>query len=586
MESDKIKELETALRKEREGNLSMSRFLARTSHFVRTPITAVLGVSEIMLRDTTLPAHVEEAFAKIYSSAKILLGAANDIIDLPRLGTGEFPLVNAPYDIAGLIGDVTQLHLVHLGSRKIEYNVKICPKIPATLFGDELRIKQILDNLLANAFHYTDSGSVELKAHWEAIQDNSGNLVFILTDTGLSRTQDVLDFDKVNYAGIPLLRGICKMLNAKISVSSAPEAGTQITVRIPQAARTEETIGKETTGNLARFHTSSQITLPRPEPMPYGRVLVVDDVDVCQFVVKGMLGFYKIETELALGGAEAVEKINNGHIYDIIFMDHIMPGMDGVTATKVIREAGYTAPVVALTANAMFGQETEYLKNGFDAYLSKPIDQIEMDTLLRKFIRDKQPQHVLDAVAAKEKDVSLISNENELPPVEESHCDVAERLRIDFARKQRDVFTEITIALSNGKPETARWHLDTVKNMAGMIGEPVLTKIAADVSHAIGNGEVPTRLLEMLNQELITVLAGIPEEENGTGTPPSEVEIIILLEKLYDLLDTDCAECLFLIEKLQLVPHSEELVLHIKNFDFPKALKSLARLRNRLKEEA
>jgi CheY-like chemotaxis protein len=436
-----------------------------------------------------------------------------------------------------------------------------------------------LDNLLAYAFKYTETGAVELKARWEG-ENTKGNLIFILKDTGLGMEEIPHDDESVEEftgLGIPIIRSIVKTLGASIRVQSKRNAGTRVRVSIPQEAQSQKKLGEQASQSLARFQSAEIVQAIEPEPMPYGRALVVDDVEACRFLAKGLLGFYEIETDLAENGGEAIEKIINEEAYDIIFMDHIMPEVDGMVATRVIRETGYKLPIVALTANTIFGQETEYLKNGFDAFMAKPINPKEFDAMLRRFIRDKQPQHVLDAVVKKEK--AAPQQTEEAHTHDDKHPEVFEKLRQDFARTQRDVYTDITIALGNGKHETAKWHLDTVKNMAGMIGEPVFSKIAADVAIAISNGEIPTRLLEMLNQELTRVLSGIPVEASHEKLPVRECDTQILFEKLKDLLTTDSAECMFLVEELLPIPNSEDLINHIENFDFPKALKALDELR-------
>ncbi|MCL1885061.1 MAG: response regulator [Defluviitaleaceae bacterium] len=574
---DRIHQLETELREAQDFCDNKGKYLARMSHCTRTPITAVLGVSEIMMHDTTLPAHVEEAFVKIYNSGKILLEVANEILDMPKIESGERPLMEAAYDIAGLISDVTQLHLVHLGSRKIAYKVNISPDIPLTLVGDEFRVKLILDNLLAYAFKYTETGTIELKAQWEEFEDKHGNLVFYLNDTGVG--MEVPPFYISNYEssglGMPMIRSIVKQLGATIKVQSEPGMGTRIRLSIPQLARNEDVIGSDVTQRLARFQGASRPQALPPEPMPYGRALVVDDVEACLFVVKGLLGLYEIEADVAINGRDAIEEIKNGKVYDIIFMDHIMPEMDGITATKKIRDMGYTHPIIALTANAVFSQEGEYYKNGFDEHMTKPINPEEFDSVLRKYIRDKQPQHILDEVASR---IKLAPEFSEDVFIEEQTPEVIEKLRRDFARKQKDVFTELTIALGNDKRETARWHVDTIRNMAGMIGEQVLTKVASDVANAIVNGEIPTRLLEMLNQELTKVISGIPYEEYNERASLSNLETVVLFEKLHSLLLIDNAECMFLVEGLLKIPNSDELVNHIENFNFPAALDALESL--------
>lgn len=546
-----------------------NRLIARISHSLRTPITAVLGISDVMLHDTSLPAHIEEAFRRIQNSGKVMLGVANDIVSLQNMGDGTKPSSASPYDIAALVSEITQLHLIHLGSRRIEYKVEISPTIPSVLVGDEPRVKQVLDNLLANAFKFTETGTIKLTADWQETDDTRGNLIFDLMDTGLG------EINKNDKFGISIIEKTAAYLNATVKIQNEPGMGMRVRVIIPQTkTQNDEILGAEATQSLSRFQgvkMSEQAI--EPVPMPYGKALVVDDVEACLFLVKGMLGFYEIQADLASNGGEVIEKIINGNTYDIIFMDHLMPELDGVAATKALREMGYTAPIVALTAN-VFGDKDEYLSAGFDAYISKPINPEEFDTVLHKYVRDVQPRHVLDAVSNRETEQSQ-AKENSLL----IHADVAEKLRQDFARKQRNVYTDITVALGNGETETAQWHLDAIKNMAGMIGEPILTKVASDTTTAISNGDIPTHLLEMLNQELTRVLAGIPDESERPQMPLTYAETQTLFDTVQELLETDSAECTFLIEKLQIISGSEELVKNIENFDFPQALSSLETLR-------
>jgi CheY-like chemotaxis protein len=573
-DNEKINQLKDELRQERIKNLANERFIARMSHSLRTPIAAVLGISEIMLNDTSLSAHVDEAFRRIYNAGKFLLGTANDVLDLPKIVSGQLPLSEVAYNIASLISDITQLHLIHLGSRKIEYKVNVCPDIPTILNGDEFRIKQLLDNLLNNAFKYTESGTIELKAHWEPTEGDKGILVLTINDTGIG-IEDENIFqrnEKIDSFSIPIIRSIIQALNAEITVQSEQGMGTHVTVKIPQKLHGSDILGAEAAQTLTRFQGSTQPPSIEPVPMPYGRALVVDDIEACLFLTKGLLGFYEIEADLASSGGEAIEKIINGNSYDIIFMDHIMPEIDGITATKALREMGYTRPIIALTANVIPGQEVMYLKNDFDGFIKKPIKLDDFDAALHRFVRDKQPQSVLDAVVAKEKFKPRQEAANE------AHNEVAEKLRTDFARKQKDVYAEIATALGNGNLEAAQWLVDTVKNMAGMIGEPVLTKIATDVTRAIENGKIPTQLLEMLNQELTMVISGIPDEPDQVKSSLSRSEMHTLLDTVHNLLESDSAESMFLIEKLHLIPNSEVLISHIENFDFPGALKALVEL--------
>ncbi|MCL2455974.1 MAG: response regulator [Defluviitaleaceae bacterium] len=559
------KSLENELLKEREKNLAQSVFITRLSHNMRTAITAVIGVSEVMLHDTDLPVHAQEAFEKINISGEMLLGAANDILDFPKIESGELPLKNAEYDTIKLIGDITQLHLIHLLNKRIDYKVDINPNIPQILIGDELRIKQVLDSFLTNAFRFTETGVIEVSARWESIEQKKGNLVFVLNYSAHDDEVNSLESDE-----------IVKMLHVVINANSTNDS-TRVRISIPQECESNVSAGKIKTNELACFKSrkiSSAKKFER-EPMPYARALVVDDVDACLFVMKGLLGFYEIETETVTNGNEAIEKIIGGNVYDIIFMDHIMPNLDGVIATRTIREMGYTRPIVALTANA-FVHEEDYLKNGFDAYMSKPLNPKKLDGILHNFVRDVQPQEVLDAVSAREKPKPQKKQKTK------TRSEIKEKLRLTFARKHKNVFTEITAALGNGEPRTARWLLDSVKNIAGMIGEPILTKIATDTEIAISEGEIPTRLLEMLNRELTTVFAGIQEHTTDATKILSIDEARTLFDTLHDLLSTDRADSIHLIERLYSIQNSEKLIYHIENFEFPKALDALAELRTEL----
>ncbi|MCL2049701.1 MAG: response regulator [Defluviitaleaceae bacterium] len=541
-----------------EKTIAQTMLIARLSHSMRTAISSILGISEVMLHDKALPLHAHEAFEKIYTSGNILLGAANDIISLTKVKYGELPLKNAKYDTAKLIGDITQLHLIHLLNKNIEYKVDISPSIPQKLIGDELRIKRVLDTFLTNAFIFTELGTIEIKAQWEQCpcEPKKGALVFTLSYTGIHKTAENDEF--------------VKMLGATINTNIVHGEGTRVRISIPQEYESDSLLGKSKATNLARFKSTRSVTQPVREPMPYGRVLVVDDVSGCLFVMQGILGFYEIQTDTATTGYGAIEKIMAGNVYDIIFMDHIMPDLDGVHATKAIREMGYTRPIVALTANT-FSQEEDYINHGFDGYISKPLDPKKLDEILHRFVQNVQPQEILDTVATRKKPKVQKTEKTD------TYSEIKSELRLSFVRKHKHVFTEITEALSNGEHRTARWLLDAIKNAAGMVGEPILANIAADTDMAIARGEIPARLLEMLNRELTTVFAGIARKPEPKK-PLTIEETSKLFGTLRELLSTYSAEAIQLTEQLHALPNNEKLIHHLENFDFPQALIALNEL--------
>jgi signal transduction histidine kinase/CheY-like chemotaxis protein/HPt (histidine-containing phosphotransfer) domain-containing protein len=399
-----------------ESSKAKSDFLAKMSHEIRTPMNAILGITEIQLQDNMLPQSVREALERIYSSGDLLLGIINDILDLSKIEAGKLELVSAQYDIASLIHDTVQLNIMRYESKPIEFILDVDESIPLMLLGDELRIKQILNNLLSNAFKYTQEGMVNLKISCEPVNENGfAVIVFRVSDTGQGMTAEQVSKLGSEYArfnmeanrktegtglGMNITMSLINMMNGNISVESSPGKGTTFTVRLPQKCEDSGSIGRELADNLMQLNlnnTSKIRTVQvRRDYMPYGRVLVVDDVETNLYVARGLLASYGLSIDTAMSGFEAVDKIRDGSTYDIIFMDHMMPKMDGIESTKLIRSMGYANPIVALTANALAGQAEMFLNCGFDDFISKPIDIRQLNACLNKLIRDKQPPEVLE----------------------------------------------------------------------------------------------------------------------------------------------------------------------------------------------
>jgi CheY-like chemotaxis protein/HPt (histidine-containing phosphotransfer) domain-containing protein len=198
-----------------------------------------------------------------------------------------------------------------------------------------------------------------------------------------------------------ITQNLVNMMRGEIFVKSTVNLGSVFTVRIPQHKTGSDILGKELAENLQQFQIQSvkQITKSQiiVEPMPYGKILIVDDVESNLYVAKGLMKPYELNIETVMSGYDAIAKIKTGNVYDIVFMDHMMPKMDGVEATKIIRDLGYRNPIIALTANAVVGQAEIFLANGFDGFVSKPIDMRELNSVLKEFVRDKQPPEVLEA---------------------------------------------------------------------------------------------------------------------------------------------------------------------------------------------
>jgi CheY-like chemotaxis protein/two-component sensor histidine kinase len=352
------------------------------------------------------------------------LGIINDLLDLSKIEAGKLELINESYETTSLISDTANLYTSRIGSKPIEFKLHVDEEIPLKLIGDELRVKQILNNLLSNSFKYTDSGEVMLSFSSEICDDKADNgntvmLTITVRDTGQGMTEEQLQnlFDaysrfnmKVNRfiegtgLGMNIVQHLVKNMNGDISVNSVIGKGTEVVVHLVQGYADSAKLGRELADNLMNFRLTSiskmkgaQITR---EYMPYGKVLVVDDMETNLYVARGFLLPYGLVIDTALSGKVAIEKITNGNKYDIIYMDHMMPVMDGIEATKLIREKGYIGPIIALTANAVVGQAEIFMANGFDGFISKPIDIRELNASLNKFIRDRQVPEVIEAARA------------------------------------------------------------------------------------------------------------------------------------------------------------------------------------------
>jgi CheY-like chemotaxis protein/anti-sigma regulatory factor (Ser/Thr protein kinase) len=304
---------------------------------------------------------------------------------------------------------------MRIESKVIKFTLEIDPSVPAELFGDELRIKQILNNILSNAFKYTGHGEITLAVSAKQEDNVKGHisLMFTVRDTGQGMTQDQIqklfdEYTRFNMQanritegtglGMSITKNLLDLMGGSITVESEPGKGSIFTVHIPQGVTDSGVLDEEVIENLKHFRFSSMAKMKTAqivrEPMPYGSVLIVDDVGTNLYVAKGLLAPYELTIDIAESGPETIEKIKAGKVYDIVFMDHMMPEMDGVETTKILREMGYSRPIVALTANAVMGQAEMFLSNGFDDFISKPIDIRELNAVLNKMIRDKRLSNI------------------------------------------------------------------------------------------------------------------------------------------------------------------------------------------------
>ncbi|MBE5949838.1 MAG: response regulator [Lachnospiraceae bacterium] len=389
--------------KEKQMAIAMSqskaKFLANMSHEIRTPINTVIGMNEMILRENK-DETIDEYATNIKQASQMLLGLINDVLDFSKIEAGKLELVEDKYSLATMLNDVIIWNEERAKKKGLEIKLDIDETLPAVLKGDELRIKQILNNLLSNAIKYTDNGSIEFTV--QGVRDENGfALIMSVADTGkgikkedLERLFDSfqrLELNKNRYIegsglGLNITKQLVDCMNGTIRVQSVYGEGSCFTVEIPQ-----EIIDMTAMGKLGE-KPKPAVETPQKQEICYpdAKVLVVDDNKMNLKVVEALLKRSKIQLDFATGGNESFTMTKEKK-YDLIFMDHMMPEPDGVQTLHMIRNdkdnPNLNTPVVVLTANAIEGMREQYLTEGFDNFLSKPINFVEFEKMLEEYLR-------------------------------------------------------------------------------------------------------------------------------------------------------------------------------------------------------
>jgi len=400
-----------------------SKFFARMSHEMRTPLNAVIGLSEMTLEAGELNDGDRGNIEKINSAGTSLLYLVNDILDISKIEAGKFELVPVVYDVAAMISDTVSQNIVRKGEKPIDFILNVDENIPKSFFGDDLRIKQILNNLLSNAFKYTKEGTIEFNVSFsfdnEQMNENSSILLILsVRDTGMGISSDNINSLFTDYSqmdktsnrkiegtglGLSITKAMTELMGGSISVESEYGKGSVFTVKLPQKFVADGVIGPDAVKNLKNFQYRIKTRKPKLSraSLPYARVLVVDDVLTNLDVAMGMMKPYQMQIDCATSGQQAVDAVKDEKVrYNAIFMDHMMPGMDGIEATRIIRneigtEYAKTVPIIAFTANALTGNEEMFLSNGFNGFISKPIDVIRLDAAIQQWVRDEELEKTL-----------------------------------------------------------------------------------------------------------------------------------------------------------------------------------------------
>jgi CheY-like chemotaxis protein len=393
--------LETAVDVAESANRSKTAFLANMSHEIRTPMNAIMGITGILLANRALPADVTEALNRISSSSNMLLDTINDILDLTQIESGKMNINHVMYDVASMLNEVIKINIVQINKKPIEFDLCVDENVPVRLSGDVQRIKQILNNILSYAFRYTDEGCVMMSLSYEAQR-----IVFEIriNDVRCVMTPEKMNNLLENYSrftpergksaiestglGLLVTKHLVNLMGGDITVEYTADRGFYFTVHLPQQTVDERVMGKEGAKNIYQYRRAGDDSYDDIyEQMPNVRVLIVDDVELNLYVAAGVMEPFGMEIDVATSGFEAIEKIEANHYYDVIFMDYMMPELNGVETTKRLRDSGYSAPIVALTADSISDSANIFINNGFDDYITKPINVSQVKQILMKYAR-------------------------------------------------------------------------------------------------------------------------------------------------------------------------------------------------------
>lgn len=398
-----IENLADARRRADEANDAKSQFLARMSHEIRTPINAVLGMDEMILREST-EENVLEYADNIKHSGRTLLSLVNDILDISKVEAGKMEIVPAQYELGTLLSDIYNMSFERAKQKDLEFKLEADRTLPQLLYGDEIRIKQCVMNLLSNAIKYTENGEVILSVNCASLEGDKIGLQFKVKDTGIGIKEEDLErlfdafarFDEQkNRAvegtglGMGITRQLLVLMGSDLKIESEYGVGSTFSFIVMQ-----KIVSAEPMGDFMQHYEKNEKEQRAKEReifmAPDASALVVDDTPMNLKVIRLLMRETKINLDTAVSGKEAVEKAAEKD-YDIIFIDHMMPGMDGFETLKEIRRLPKNKDTVcvALTANAISGARDIYVDAGFDDYLSKPVESENLTALLKRHLGEK-----------------------------------------------------------------------------------------------------------------------------------------------------------------------------------------------------
>jgi PAS domain S-box-containing protein len=564
-----------------------SEFLARMSHEIRTPMNAIIGLSEMARREYGTPEALEY-ITDIKKAGRNLIAIINDILDFSKIESGRLDIVTSRYDTASLLNDALIIIRVKLAETPLELILNISPELPSAMIGDAGRIRQILLNLLSNAVKYTKEGFIRFSASREVTDDDKVRLTFIVEDSGIGIRQGDIPklferFSRIDEKlhinvegtglGLVISRNLCRAMDGDITVRSEYGKGSVFVATLTQTVADRKPIGDVSAISVPQAEEQS-VTFFAPE----ADVLVVDDFSSNLLVAEGLLAPYRMRVFTCRNGREAVELVRE-HPFDLVLMDHMMPEMDGMEATRIIRgmsgEYCRTMPVVALTANAVSGMREMFLENGFSDFLAKPVDVVELDAALKKWI----PAEKHRSVPAGDEKIPESAARPEPAFPEIADVDVAAGIaRIGGSRElYRNLLAafrldaEAGFALLAKEPDAVSLSPFTtlahaLKSAAANIGANDLSQAAALLEKAARRTDMSAiretlpsfrEKLAALTKRIDEISEPAPAGNGAKHIPPETGEALVRLRDALEMKDIDATDAA--LARLQSLPASGEI---------------------------
>ncbi len=389
------------------ANVAKSRFLANMSHEIRTPINGIIGMDTMLLKncDTCDAEEIREYAKNIQSASQTLLSIVNDILDISKIESGKMEIIPVEYELFSVLNDCYNMTKARADAKNLDFKMEIDSKVPSVLYGDEVHVRQIINNFLSNAVKYTKEGTVILRMGYEQMGHKQIYLKIEVEDTGIGIKESDMDKLFINFTrvdeqknrsiegtglGLSLTKNLVELMGGKINVISEYGKGSVFTATVPQ-----KVVSFEPLGDFSQKYKQFIHSVDRNDKafiVPDARILVVDDVEMNLKVAQSYLKQTKSMVDVANSGKECLQMIEEKK-YDIIFLDHMMPEMDGIETLKAIKSSeshcNIDTPIIVLTANAVVGAKEKYLEDGFTDYLSKPIREDELMDMLREYLPEE-----------------------------------------------------------------------------------------------------------------------------------------------------------------------------------------------------